>query len=252
VNDPHVVALTYRIEHSENFGYTNAAPLEHEEPHFRIRVDEEMATVEMREHFATPDAARALVEPFLWAWELDASLNFDDPNVLRFAYQDAEVVDRNPIPGAVTLGAGKVTVTGRDLFVHQDLVQYPAPPANLSYNTDVDVMHDRLTRYKSGRTLLADTANLCLTMLKLRAGGMRRASAKYGIAYRVLDRLGNSLANKGGRDARKADGVGTEYTAQESVWIEAAMKMIIRRVAEVTHDSRSAEYQITMADLPQR
>jgi hypothetical protein len=252
VNDSHVVALTYRIEHSESFGYTNAAPLEHEDPQFRIRVDEEMATVEMREHFDTPDAARALVEPFLWAWELDASLKFDDPNVLRFAYQDAEVVDRNPIPGLATLGAGKVTVTGQDLLVHQDLVQYPTPSANLSFSIEVDAIYDRVSRYRAGEIPLGPMADFCLTVLE--KGGQRSAAAKkYNIDIKVLSHLGTLAAEKGGRaHSRKWKGWSSEYTDQERIWIEAAVKAIIRRAAEVAHDPRNAKHQITMADLPQR
>jgi hypothetical protein len=250
VNDPHVVALIYRIEHSESFGYTKAAPLEHEEGPFRIRIEQEMARVEMKEHFATPEAARALVHPFLRAWELDAGLKFDNPNVLRFTYRDAEVVDRNPLSGVVELARAEMLVIGEELLVHQDLVRYPAPPAGLSFSADVDAMFDRWSRYKAGHIPLGPTADFCLTVLV--KGGQRSAAAKrYGIDIEVLRRLGDLSAEKGGQaHSRKWKGWSSEYTDKERTWIEAAVKAMTRRAAEFAHNPGGAKRRITMADLP--
>jgi hypothetical protein len=63
MNDPHVAALLYRVEHSPMYSYENAQPCERDLPGFRIRIERDQATVEPRGHFATAQEARDVVEP---------------------------------------------------------------------------------------------------------------------------------------------------------------------------------------------
>jgi hypothetical protein len=86
MNNPHVRALLYRVEHSSIFSYENAQPFADDLPEFRIRIEDDQATLEPKEHFASADEAQAVVEPVLRAWELDAALTLDNPEVLRFRY----------------------------------------------------------------------------------------------------------------------------------------------------------------------
>ncbi|HEU0154946.1 MAG TPA: hypothetical protein VFQ82_02670, partial [Stellaceae bacterium] len=61
---------------------------------------------------------------------------------------------------------------------------------------------------------------------------------------------GELTDKKGGPEARKAKGVTVPFSPAEHVWIEAAMKLLIRRAAEVAGDPEGAFPQITMEDLP--
>lgn len=111
-------------------------------------------------------------------------------------------------------------------------------------------MYDRFSRHKTGQIPLGPMADFCLTVLE--KGGQRSAAAKhYGIDIRVLSRLGELAAERGGRaHSRKWKGWSSEYTDQERAWIEAAVKAIIRRGAEIAHDPGINRHRIGMADLP--
>src|SRR5262249_42884221 len=78
MRDPHVESLRYHLEVDEAYGrIENPPPLEHETDAYRMRLDDGVLTVEMKEHHATLDSARRRVENDLKAWELDAALNRD-------------------------------------------------------------------------------------------------------------------------------------------------------------------------------
>ena len=53
MNDPHVEALIYRVEHRENVNYERATPLEHDGEHCRVRIEDCRARFEMKDHYAT-------------------------------------------------------------------------------------------------------------------------------------------------------------------------------------------------------
>ena len=250
MNDPHVVALLYRIEHSPIFDYEKAQPCERELPQFRIRIESEQATVEPKCHFATAEEARAVVEPELRAWEFDAALKNDNPDALRFVYLRPEIVDRNPMPGVGHVRGVSMSFSVGKVIPRLGFNEYPAPPSDLAIGIEVAAMFDSWSRYKAQQIPLGPMADFCLTVLET---GMQRSGAakKYDIDINVLSRLKKLAAEKGGRaHSRKWKGWSSEYTDQEHAWIEAAVKAIIRRAAEVAHDPGSAKRQMTMNDLP--
>ena len=63
MNDPHVVALLYTIEHGQSVDYRKARPLGHEEAGFRVKITNQQTRFEFKEHYATEDAARKAIEP---------------------------------------------------------------------------------------------------------------------------------------------------------------------------------------------
>ena len=111
-------------------------------------------------------------------------------------------------------------------------------------------MFDRFCRYHAGRTTLPDAANFCLTALELNAGGRKAAAGRYSVDMPILGKLGDLAANKGGAEARKADGAGAEFTPAEQQWLEETIKHLIRRAAEVAGGPSAPLRQMTMACLP--
>ena len=251
MNDPHVAALLYHIGHSPTFNYEQARPRECDLAEFHIRIENDEATAEPQKHFATAEEARNVIEPFLRAWELDAALTHDSPDVLRFIYRSSKIIDRSPPPGAVGLESGDVLVLGEDLNIRMDLEVYPPPPSGLAMmlGSDVEAMFYQWSFYKAGRAPLGHMANFCRTVLEK---GQRSAAAKkYGIDPLVLRTLADLAAEKGGRfHSRKWKGWSSEYSGREFVWIEGVVKKSIRRAAEVAHDPKSNRPLITMDDLP--
>ena len=98
-------------------------------------------------------------------------------------------------------------------------------------------------------------AYFCLTVLEHSTGkkkGTRPAAGKkYQIGKQVLDRIGELSAEKGGSEARKADGVATELTESERRFLKEAIRRMIRRAAEKAYDPHKSLPEILLSDLPQ-
>jgi hypothetical protein len=267
MNDPHVEALLYRVSHAATFSYEKAKLLEDRLPEFHIKIERLQATVVPTDHFATAEEARAMVEPLLCAWELDAALRHDHPDVLRFAYLEPKIIDRNPAPGVLHAQRFSNTTSFGQPTLQQVLREYPAPPVGLIVRPgDVAAaMFDRWSHYvRHHKNRLGDAAHVCLTLLEdstkeeegKKENKRRAAARKYTIEFKVLDRIGKLAATKGGiLHGRKGkavygEAVDMDYTDREIAWLEAKLKQLIRRVAEVAHDPGAARPWITMDDLP--
>ena len=258
MNDPHVVALIYSIEHGDGIDYSRAAPFDHEEDGFRIKVDDQEVRLELRYHYATEAAARQAVDRYIRSWELDAGLR-GRPGQFTLRFARAEIEDRAPpppTPGVVTasvsidLGTLSMRVSPSVLAPH-----YPPPPSGVTVNPDDPdalTMYDRLRRHHEGKEPLPAMAYFCLTVLERGFDGNSRktAAAKYGIEFAVLKRIGELCAEKGGPEAaRKASGVEEGLTAQESRFLEKAVKAIIRRRAECASGNDEQRPRITLREL---
>jgi hypothetical protein len=69
MNDPHVESLCYRLTIDETHGrFENPPPLEHETAAYRMRLEDGVLTVEMKEHHATVESAKERVDNALRAW----------------------------------------------------------------------------------------------------------------------------------------------------------------------------------------
>ena len=254
MNDPRVVALHYRIEHESSVDYSKAERVDHEEEGFRIRIEEGQACFVMKDDHPTVDSALEAVNSYIRNWELDAALT-SEPNEFKLKFARPEIVDRNPTPGEHRVSAGPVfwefttsvpTVTkGRP---------YPKPPVGVSlkHNDDVLVMLGRYEDLRNGRDKPTNVAFFCLTMLEELAGGRKNATKKFGIESKVLNEVGELTDRKGGRAiARKAKGINQELTPGETKFLENAVKVFIRRVAEAAQSPGGPFRKITIKDFPE-
>ena len=258
MNDPHVVALRYKVEHASSIDYSSAAPLVVHEDGFDVRVEDRRVRFSMKAHFATERDARDAVDDYICSWELDAALA-KGPNAFKLRFDRAEIEDRNPTPSTkdVDVRVGPVR-TGIPRVRIRAIVSshtYPKPPSTgLKRSPDVESMFYRYVGYREGREPLTTMAYFCLTVLlastRERRGQLKVAAERYRICQPVLKRLTDLSSTKGGVGARKAKGVHQDLTQQESQFLEEAVKTIIRRVAEVAHHPEARLEQITMRDLP--
>ena len=121
MNDPHVVALLYQIEHGRGVDYGEAKPIDHEERGFRVEIANEQVCFEFKEHYETKDAARKAIEDYIRVWEFDASLR-EGPNHFKLRFKRAHIEDRKPTPGvmdtsvSITSGVPKVSVMAACAF----------------------------------------------------------------------------------------------------------------------------------------
>ena len=263
MNDPHVVALTFRIEHDSSVAYrADAPPIQHQEEAFRVTLEDGTVRFELEEHHATEEGALEPVLPYVRSWELDACLR-GRPGDFRLQFQQAEIIDRNPPPpepGFVDISASGIAAVGTLGSVSLTVVKpsYPSPPSGQTLNADdpdVATMYDRLSGYYAKREPLPSMASFCLTVLEWRFTKKRRRNVAkvFHIEKAVLDKIGELAATKGGAaSARKAEGVGTDLSPKETRFLEEAVKTLIRRAAEVTQNPGGTFATITLGDLPDR
>ena len=252
MKDPHVVSLKYRLIEGKGISFRNASPVQVSQPSF----DGQLATGEfvakMKQHFATADDARILVDAYLRAWEIDAGAQrgFD---AMKFDFQNAHVIDRqppDPDKGVVMVAeSGTLRLSGSEAHI---LItdHYPCPPTNFVATPLVDILWRRFVGYMEKREPLFAMAYFCLTALESDAGGRQAAATKYGIDERVLRKIGELSSTRGNlNEARKATSTPIAASGSEQAWLEAAIRAIVRRVGQ-----RSAlgvpGSMLTLADLP--
>ncbi len=97
MNDPHVVALIYRIEHDDSVDYSEAPSREHEEVSFHVSVGNKTVCFRFKDHHATEREARTEIEAYIRCWEFEAALS-GRPGQFRLSFERAQIVDRNPPP----------------------------------------------------------------------------------------------------------------------------------------------------------
>ena len=260
MNDPHVVALIYEVEHGASVEYSQALLTCYDKGSFWISAEHKKLRFELKEHYATEREAREIVDPFTRAWEFDAALK-ERPGYFRIVYWHAEIVDRSPTPGIIEVSPPPVRWEFRVSQPTVTLVKpsYPAPPPSLNLdpdNPDVQTMYVRYANFSEGKEPLPGLAYFCYTMLTYRFSGQKNqrrqsAAATFNISASVLKTVNRLASNKGGRSAsRKAEGVVSELSPEEISYLEAAVKIMIRRVAEVAFSGMAPAHQITQIDLP--
>ena len=256
MNDPHVVALNYKIEHHSSVDYDRASPLDRSEDAFEIHVERNNVRFAMKRLYATKSEALEAVEGYVRAWEHLAALQ-NGPNEFKLIFDGAEIEDRDPTPGVAYANPKPLRVVASlgEPTIHVSRGAYPRPPSRrMEFSRDVTLMFDRYVRYRSGRGYLADTAIFCLTILEksVQAKKSRRKAAArhYDMEYSVLDEVGRLCSQKGGAEARKAQGVDQDLSGQERQFLEEAVKAIIRRAAEVAADPNGSRGTILLSDLP--
>ena len=251
MNDPHIEALLYVVEHDDSIDYDNATPLHFDGPAFRLTVDDGEARFEMKEHFSTEENARAAVEPFIDRWEFEASLR-SGPGQFNLRYRQPVIVDRNPTPGVVTFTVYE-TLLISDEFSFRVSGQYPETPSDSPmdlHDPDVRVMHTRLMGFRQGHEPLTTMSYFCLTVLEDKFRNRSEAARGCNIDPAVLSKIGYLSTRKGGPQARKAEGADNELSSQETAFLTLAISHLIIRLAQVSADAGQALPRITLSDLP--
>ena len=131
---------------------------------------------------------------------------------------------------------------------------YPHPPASdLRITADVESMFTRYMGYLQDREPLAGMAYFCLTVLEYPfrgtdGGKTKGAAREYQVSKKVLNTIRRLSSERGGSQARKAEGKDRELTDQEHRFLKEATVTIIERAA---HKNHSTLPKITKSDLPQ-
>jgi hypothetical protein len=256
MNDPHVVAMIYRVEHDDSVDYEKAARLEGKTDDFKFRVANGRARFELTAHCATEEEARQIVDPFVRAWEIRAAVGLS-PGVFRLTFERAEVVDHSPLRDGVVCAVGKASVSSTAVG-HAQMVpsKYPDPPTDFSVSDELQVAYEAWRALWPKPNYLAALGNLIMTMLDAKAppgkGGSqtrRRAEAHYETGSGVLKKLGELTAMAGGYYARKHRGIKHPFSANEHDWLVKAIPALMLRMGEREKNPNGKLPERTVADL---
>lgn len=251
MNDPHIEALVYVVEHDDSIDYDNAAALHFDYPAFRLTVADREARFEMLEHFSTEEGARAAVQPFIDRWEFETSLRLR-PGQFKLRYRQPIIVDRKPTPGHATFIVHETILINDEISLRLS-GQYPDPPSDGPLNVhdpDVNTMHTRLGGYWQGHEPLASMSYFCLTVLQTRFGSLRKAADACIVDLAVLRKIGYLTAQKGGPQARKAAGTYRHFSSQETSFLTQAITQLIMRLAQVSSGENRELPPINLSNLP--
>ena len=255
MNDPHVVALHYRIEHGPDvIDWSRAAPLDKEEDSFRVQAENGRVRFELKEHYPSEKEARSAVEDdYIRNWEFVVGLE-RGPNAFRLRFDRSEIVDRKPPPGPPRLSAhasvGGFTASA-NLAPPAPPVFPEPPPVAIKRSPDVDSMYHRYLGHLEGSEPLPSMAYFCLTVLQQMGGGPTNAARHFGVSNNVLDCIRRLSSYKGGTGARKEDGREAPYTPEEEHFLRSAIKTLIYRAAEVESGPHPRRCKITLTDARQ-
>ena len=254
MNDPHVVALNYKIEHHSSVDYDKASPLDRSEGDFEIHVEGNDVRFAMNRHYATQSEAIESIQSYIRSWELHAALG-NGPNEFKLVFDRPEIEDRDPTPGIIVSSHHERITISDSVSHHVSRGAYPRPPSRtMEFSPEIKLMLDRYVGYRAGREPLTSMANFCLTVLldtvQSEKDRLKAAARHCDIGYRVLKEVGHLCARKGGAEARKALGIDQDLNGQERQFLEEVVKAIIRRTAEIAGNPNGSRDKIVLSGYP--
>lgn len=254
MRDPHVEALRYRLEVDETISFQNPQPVEYETSIYKLRLDKDILTAKLKVHFSSVGEARKAVEKDLRAWEIDYALCHGRREI-SFVYKDADVIDRDPLPpGSPVFVHGSLHILTSSTAIaipHVIHHEYPEPPKLFRISPDVEDLWNRYEEYLNGHEPITSMAYACWTFIETKAGGEEKVAKMYRISNKVLKKFRKLVNTKGdAKTVRKFVQNTTliPFSSAEIKWLEATIKVIIRRVGEV--NSTSSLPIVTLNDLP--
>jgi hypothetical protein len=208
-------------------------------------------TVELAEHCSDEQSARHIVEQYLRTWEIETDLT-GQIGQIRFTFLNSKIIDRDPPPPGgsriVQAKTASLRITGHKASIHITCGKYPDPPTAFATTPDVELVHNRWTRFREGKEPLQAMAYFLFTVIEKISGNPKQAASDFQVELAVLKKISELSSTKGDANtARKADFV--EMSGSENAWLEAAVRKIILRLGE--RASGKPLDKITFADFPQ-
>ena len=253
MSDLHVEKLFYRITSGQSVDLSQAprATWRVLDDRFQVTLDGDEMIAEPQVHYASADDARAVLDPYLRAWEIQAALAVSTPS-LQFEYQRAEVIDRHPSPGVVSapLVINMSIFPTVSIKAVVGLATFPSPAQANRCDEATERMYRRLMGIWADGNYVTSDGYYILTEAEDRFGSRRAAARTLNIDVTVLNKIGELTSRAGGQRARKALGASRPLTSKELTWLKAALRALVLRSLEHDANQSSGLPLIEMADLP--
>lgn len=255
MNEPVVTQLFYDLKLSSELAFNNPPPLEQELCDFKFILQAGQLEVTMKREVQTEKDARNIVDPYLRSWELDHFLTTGRKE-FWFHFKNSIIVDKKPTrPGDIVIhvGVAELIVLGEEVTWTLTKKNYPNPNFSLSITPDVETLISRYEDFTKKKEPLLSMAYFCLTVLEASGGNLKSASLKYNIHKDALKKLSELTSTRGNMtESRKAKGrtAFEPLTTKEIDWINATVRILIRRKAEYEHEPTGSFCLIDLAALP--
>lgn len=252
MKDPAILALIFKALPGVYVRFDDPASMQFDTPSLRATLDRGELRLEFRQPVPIEVDALELATPLLRSWEIRSGLDRGRP-AIQFEYLRPEYIDLAPD----TLGPDKPIPVSRsetvafESVLHHVATEYPEPPLDFVVDPDVEVLWQRYQMYKSGNEPLLTMAYFCFTVLTSLEGGRREIAGKLQIDESVLRKLSELTSIRGSRlTARKVSAQSTDQplTRREEEWLDAAVRMLIRRLGELR--AFAPIRPLGMTDLP--
>jgi hypothetical protein len=215
MSDLHVERLHYEIDSGEGVKYEDPETLTFTNALGSFDASDGKMTIVPGDHFSDEAAARAVIDPFLRAWEIRSDLELNI-GTIRFKFLRADVIDRDPPPAsgtyAMLAGVGALAISGTLSKLLVTRRRYPAAPEHFRTTVDVERAHSRWVAYRAGKEPLPSMAYFVLTLIKEATGSLQEAAQHLNVHVDVLRKVGELSSTRG--DAATARKVGKGGTYQ--------------------------------------
>lgn len=255
MNDPHVTELCYQVASDAETKYLDPEPLSFTHALGSFLIEDGLLTVSPAEHFAREREARAAVDPYLQAWEVDTALK-TNPGTILFEFLRSTVVDRLPLPdGAsrvIEVEAGAICIASATATLVVGRRNYPEPPTGFGLTSEVQSVYRRWLAQRKGGEPILSFAYFLVTLIESKAKDRKAAALQYGVDVAILKKVGELTAQRGdvsvARKVGKQGKHGANLTAAETSFLEGVVRRLVRRLGEHAHGG--ALEQITVLDFP--
>lgn len=245
MDNQQVKLLRYNLETvpSNLFKKPKAVHFEHQ--NFGLHLEGGILKCKPKRDYNEVSKARNDIEPYLRSWEIDFGLK-QGRRTISFEFSKAELI--RPVENNTHVQRVTVEVSDFETSVSVSFHDYPDPPQNFVASQDVKTLWYRYKSFLDGSERLMPMAYFCLTVLTYKASSRENAAKQLNVAPDILNKIGEISSTRGsGRTARKYGSL-TPATEQERVWLQKAVKKLIRRAGE--RDVSADMEKIEMNDLP--
>lgn len=214
---------------------------------FHCVIDDEKIFAMPTSEMATVEEARALLEPYLAAWELRSELLMNTP--LTFKKRGDLVRDENH-GQVVSVGiVEEVEILSEVIAVlTTSRLTIPTGPA-LTPGEETVRLRERWRDVATGKERLLVGAYWVLTEIERYFGSRQDAATNLAVSDKALKRLGALASRNDPEHGRKARSPLNPLSSEEITWVRALIPLLVVRVAEV-ESGLDDLHIITMADLP--
>ncbi len=233
---PFVESLVYKAAHSDAHVYPDDLRCEGTLGGFTYELAQDRVTFRPTSPFHTEADARAVLDPLVEGWNLDALLRHG-PDAFALHFERAVLVQEPPKGSGLFVqlqGVASVAFVGRAVALLKHS-KYPEPPSDMEGNELTAALADRYRTVFQNRDTILLHGYAFLSRLEYEYGSRSDVAAALNVDDDVIGTIGRLTSERGTAfTARKFKRGKTPVplTATENDWLLQTLGELLRRVAQ--------------------